>query len=82
MASRLPVSPARSWKCISLIVNIPAELSLIVNINNMMVQKNFDEAVSYAAPEVISMEISVEKGFASSDPATFEAPNYEEGITF
>ncbi len=48
----------------------------------MMVQKNFDEAVSYAAPEVISMEISVEKGFASSDPATFEAPNYEEGITF
>ena len=27
-------------------------------------------------------EISVEKGFASSDPATFEAPNYEEGITF
>lgn len=49
----------------------------------LMVQKLIDGAVGYEAPVMVSAEVSVENGFATSDgTATFSIDNFEEGIEF
>ncbi len=40
-----------------------------------------ENAGAYAAPELKETVVSVENGFAQSDPAAFDAPDYGEGLT-